>query len=94
MKLLTEIKTFKIFFMLLENVCTRAFQESDLRYSANGKQRPPAGTKCISGCIFEAGRWGASWCNTKDDNWGTGCVPCEPGKTFNTNEIACVLKIK
>ena len=74
-------------------MCTRAFQESDLRYSANGKQRPPAGTKCISGCIFEAGRWGASWCNTKDDNWGTGCVPCQPGKTFNTNEIACVLKI-
>ena len=89
MKLLTEIKTFKIFFMLLENVCTRAFQESDLRFSGNF-QRPPEGTKCIGGCIFQAGRWGASWCNTADGNWGTWCVPCPPGKNFSTYEIECI----
>ena len=72
-----------------QNNIESQIQESDLRFSG-GSQRPPAGTKCIGGCIFEAGRWGASWCNTANGNWGTGCVPCPSGKIFNTYQIQCI----
>ena len=60
-------------------MCTVDYQESDLKYSGNGKQRPPAGTKCTSHCIYELGRWGSSWCYVAGENWGAGCVACPPG---------------
>ena len=75
------MKWYRKILIFLENVCTREYQETDLKYSWNGKQRPPAGTKCVKPCLFEAGRWGSSWCYTeeKSGNWGAGCVPCPPG---------------
>ena len=52
-------------------MCTGSFVE-------NG--RPPLGTKCAKPCVQQSGRWGWSWCYTKQDEsqWGAECVDC-PG---------------
>ena len=39
---------------------------------------PPIYSKCTTPCVHQAGGWGASWCSTKDGNWGAPCVSC-PG---------------
>jgi len=59
-------------------MCTGDFQESDLKNSGNGLQRPPTGTKCTSKCFNQSGRWGSSWCYTLTNNaqWGAECVKC------------------
>ena len=59
------------------DMCTGNFQETDQdlkRYTA----RPQEGTRCVSPCISEEGRWGTSWCNTVKDGsqWGAECVSC------------------
>ena len=58
--------------------CTGDFLESDINNAGNKKQRPPAGTRCVSPCKIESGRWGSSWCDTEEDGsqWGAECVPC------------------
>ena len=62
----------------VKGMCTGDFQESDLKNSGNGLQRPPTGTKCTSKCFNQSGRWGSSWCYTVTNNaqWGAECVKC------------------
>ena len=38
--------------------------------------RPEAGTRCVGPCIYEGGRWGSSYCNTGNGNWGAECIQC------------------
>ena len=59
-------------------MCTGFYAERDVGNSANGKQRPPNGTKCAEPCVKESGRWGSSWCITSKDRsqWGAECIPC------------------
>ena len=54
---------------VLESLCTGSFHESG---------RPAAGTKCALPCVMDSGRWGASYCYTKEDKsqWGAECVAC------------------
>jgi len=58
--------------------CTGYFKETDPSNSGNGKQRPPAGTKCVEDCVLKSGRWGSSWCYTAEDKsqWGGECLDC------------------
>jgi len=58
--------------------CTGYFQETDPSNSGNGKQRPPAGTKCVEDCVLQSGRWGSSFCYTAEDKsqWGGECLDC------------------
>ena len=55
--------------------CTGSFRESG---------RPAPGTKCALPCVMDSGRWGASYCYTKEDKsqWGAECVACG-GKYIN-----------
>ena len=54
--------------------CTGVYQEE-------GK-RPQPGTKCFGPCIYDAGRWGKSYCytNKEKSQWGAECTKCQ-GKT-------------
>jgi len=58
--------------------CTGFFKENDPSNSGNGKQRPPAGTKCVEDCVLKSGRWGSSYCFTAKDKsqWGGECLDC------------------
>ena len=62
-------------------MCTGTFSE-EASAAGNKKERPEAGTKCVGPCIYEKGRWGSSYCNTENDNWGAECVECT-GKYVN-----------
>jgi hypothetical protein len=66
-------------------MCTGNFLESNINDANNGKQRPPAWTKCVEECVIETGRWGSSWCYTSNDKsqWGAECISCS-GKEFTT----------
>jgi len=68
--------------------CTGVFQESDASTRANGKLRPPSGTKCVEDCILQSGRWGSSWCYTAKDKsqWGGECLDCS---IFPENTSPC-----
>ena len=61
--------------------CTGTYFETGDQ-AGNGKDRPPPGTQCKGGCIEDSGRWGNSYCNTEDGNWGAECVDCE-GKNLH-----------
>ena len=69
--------------------CTGTYFETGDQ-AGNGKDRPPPGTPCDGGCIEDSGRWGNSYCNTKDGNWGAECVDCE-GKDIHILLSLCVL---
>ena len=58
-------------------MCTGSFVE-------NG--RPPLGTKCAKPCVQQSGRWGWSWCYTKQDEsqWGAECENC-PGRWISAS---------
>ena len=66
----------------VSDMCTGSFLESDIEDAANGKQRPPEGTKCNGACVIQSDRWGSSFCYTEEDKsqWGAECIPC-PGNT-------------
>ena len=51
--------------------CTGVYQEE-------GK-RPQPGTKCFGPCIYDAGRWGKSYCytNKEKSQWGAECTECQ-----------------
>ena len=58
-------------------MCTgNFFEHASASENGNEKPRPPSGTRCAGPCIFELGRWGASYCFTADGNWGAECVAC------------------
>ena len=73
---------------LVSEMCTGNYVEPDPTKSGNGKQRPPAGTKCVGSCIKQSGRWGSSFCHTEADKsqWGAECVSCQ-GLQFEENLI-------
>lgn len=75
-------------------MCTGIFVESDIEDAANGKQRPPAGTKCIGACVIQTSRWGSSFCYTEGDKsqWGAECIPC-PGNITSLLSVAVKLLI-
>ena len=70
-------------------MCTGNFWE-DASASGNNKPRPPVGTKCAEACVFERGRWGSSFCNTEDGNWGAECVPCTSKLKGSTTIHFCI----
>lgn len=62
-------------------MCTGNYKEGGKNYkggenNGNGRMRPPSGTKCAEACVNRKGRWGSSYCKTKDLNWGAECLPC------------------
>ena len=66
-------------------MCTGTFYESG---------RPSAGTKCVAPCVSESGRWGSTWCYTKEDKsqWGAECVKCS-GKINRYSKISSLGKV-
>ena len=66
------------FFLHCTEMCTGTFFE-EASASGNNKDSPEPGTRCEGPCIYEEGRWGSSYCNTENDNWGAECIQC-PGK--------------
>ena len=60
--------------------CTGVYQEE-------GK-RPQPGTKCFGPCIYDAGRWGKSYCYTNKDRsqWGAECTKCQGKKGMNRSK--------
>ena len=60
-------------------MCTGNFYESG---------RPPIYSKCTKPCIHEVGRWGASWCDIKDGNWGAPCVSCPGNCKINVLDLS------
>ena len=65
--------------------------------AGNGKDRPPPGTQCAGGCIEGAvgntDRWGNTYCDTVDGNWGAECLECRTlGKrTFNGSNLTVLI---
>ena len=60
--------------------CTGSFYE-DASSSSNGRERPPAGTACIDGCVDSSGSWGSDYCWTEPSGassrqWGAPCASC------------------
>jgi len=57
--------------------CSGTFNRNWCPYLA---WNPPPNTKCTSECYGEKGRWGDSWCYTKNDKkqWGAPCEKCYP----------------
>ena len=88
-------------------MCTGDYQENaaDALRTAYSGQRPSKGTRCVTQCYHEQGRWGSSYCYTKGSfivtkgenkgktfpNWGAECVPCS-GKQ-PTHELQKVYKL-
>ena len=70
----------------ISDMCTGNYREADPANSGNGKQRPSEGTRCVSACKMESGRWGSSYCYTNEDNtqWGAECIPCSG---INANNV-------
>ena len=65
----------------IPDICTGKYREV---HPGNGKQRPSEGTRCVSTCKTESGRWGTNYCYTNEDEtqWGAECIPCS-GNTVN-----------
>lgn len=80
---MSSTSQFKLQTIFLEHpeMCTGNYQEA-AESSGNNKTRPLVGTKCIEPCIYQVGRWGISYCNTENDNWGAECVPCTGTKSL------------
>ena len=75
-------KYFHFHFTMISNMyfsetCSGTFNRNWCPYLA---WNPPPNTKCTSECYGEKGRWGDSWCYTKNDKkqWGAPCEKCYP----------------